>query len=55
MKSTPERFTLYDISGGHAGTYKTDRIGADEGAGVYFVRAEGKDSRTVQYNHLRES
>jgi hypothetical protein len=48
-----ERFALYDISGRRVGTYKGDRIGADIGPGVYFLRLLNKDSPPMRIVKVR--
>jgi len=48
-----DRFTLYDVSGRRVGTYRGDRIGEGLRAGVYFVRAEGKDAKPVRIVKIR--
>jgi hypothetical protein len=48
-----DRFSLYDISGRRVGTYRGDRIGADVPQGVYFIRAEGKDTKPIRVVKLR--
>jgi len=48
-----ERFALYDISGRKVGTYRGDRIGEGLGAGVYFLRSEGKDAKPLRIVKVR--
>ena len=48
-----ERFALYDISGRKVGIYRGDRIGAGLEAGVYFLKAEGKDAKPVRIVKIR--
>jgi photosystem II stability/assembly factor-like uncharacterized protein len=43
-----EKFALYDITGRRVGTYKGDKIGADTGAGIYFLMAENKEGGPVR-------
>ena len=42
-----DHFALYDVSGRRVGVYRGDRIGEGLKAGVYFVRAEKGDRRSV--------
>jgi hypothetical protein len=48
-----DRFSLYDISGRKVGTYRGDRIGADVGSGVYFLRGMDRDSKPVRIVKVR--
>jgi hypothetical protein len=48
-----ERFALYDVSGRKVGTYNGSRIGEGLRAGVYFLKAEGKDAKPVRIVKLR--
>jgi len=48
-----DRFTLYDVSGRRVGVYRGDRIGEGLRAGVYFVRAEGKDGKPLRIVKVR--
>jgi hypothetical protein len=48
-----ERFSLYDITGRKVGVYKGDRIGADLGPGIYFLRAEGGGSKPLRVVKIR--
>jgi hypothetical protein len=48
-----KRFSLYDISGRRVGTYRGDRIGEELSSGVYFLRAEGKDSKPLRIVKVR--
>jgi hypothetical protein len=48
-----ERFALYDISGRKVGTYKGDRIGAGLSAGVYFLKPEAQDAKSLRVLKLR--
>jgi len=48
-----EAFNLYDISGRLVGTYRGDRVGADLGPGVYFLRPEGKDVKPLRIVKVR--
>ena len=36
---------VYDVSGRKVGTFRDDRVGADLGPGVYFLRSLNGDSR----------
>jgi len=48
-----ERFAVYDVSGRKVGSYRADRIGEGLEAGVYFLKAEGKDAKPVRIVKLR--
>jgi hypothetical protein len=43
-----KRFEMYDVLGRRVGVYKGDRIGADLGPGVYFVRRVGEEGAPVR-------
>jgi hypothetical protein len=48
-----EKFNLYDISGKRAGSYRGDRVGADLGPGVYFLRPKDASSPPVRIVKVR--
>jgi hypothetical protein len=48
-----ERFKLYDVTGRMVGTYKGERIGEGLGPGVYFLKAEGRDTKPLYIVKVR--
>jgi len=48
-----ERFSLYDVSGRKVGTFRGDRVGEGLSPGVYFLRAEGEDAKTLRIVKVR--
>jgi hypothetical protein len=48
-----EAFSLYDVSGRLVTTYKGSRIGEGLSPGVYFIKAEGRDTKPLRVVKVR--